>query len=82
MFLTTTSVVILQRQETAEAKRELEEYRLSAEGRVADAKREGIEAGKTAGDALLRAAELKKGCHRKIADRENKRGCSVENYLT
>src|SRR5260370_18827451 len=50
VFVTTASVVILQRHETAEAKTELEEYKLSAESKVADAKKEGIEAGKTAGN--------------------------------
>ena len=57
VFITTASVVILQRQETTEAKRELEEYKLSVESKVADAKKEGIEAGKAAGGALLKAAE-------------------------
>jgi hypothetical protein len=57
---TTTAVVILQRRETAEAKRELEEYKLTVEAKVADAKTEGIEAGKAAGNALLRAATLEK----------------------
>jgi hypothetical protein len=60
VFLTTASVVILQRHETAEAKRELEEYKLSADGKVADAKKEGIEAGKVAGNAMVRASELEK----------------------
>jgi hypothetical protein len=60
VFLTTAAVVILQRHETAEAKRELDEYKLTVESKVADAKREGLEAGKAAGDALLRAAELEK----------------------
>jgi len=60
VFITTASVVILQRHETAEAKRELDEYKLTVESKVADAKKEGIEAGRTAGNALLRAAELEK----------------------
>jgi hypothetical protein len=60
VFITTASVVVLQRHETAEAKRELDEYKLSADGRVADAKREGIEAGKVAGNAMVRASELEK----------------------
>jgi hypothetical protein len=58
--VTTTSVVFLQRRETAEAKRELEEYKLTVEAKVADAKTEGIEAGRTAGNALVRAAGLEK----------------------
>jgi hypothetical protein len=60
VFITTAAVVILQRHETAEAKKELEEYKLTVESKVADAKKEGIEAGKTAGNALVRAAELEK----------------------
>jgi hypothetical protein len=59
VFLTTASVVILQRHETADAKNELDEYKLTVEAKVADAKKEGIEAGKTAGNALVRAEELK-----------------------
>jgi hypothetical protein len=59
VFVTTASVVILQRHETVEAKRELEEYKLSAESKVADAKKEGIEAGKMAGNALVRSEELR-----------------------
>jgi hypothetical protein len=57
VFVTTAAVVILQRHETAEANRELEEYKLSVESKVADAKKEGIEAGKAAGGALLKAAQ-------------------------
>ncbi len=60
VFITTASVVILQRHETVEAKRELEDYKLSVDGRVADAKREGIEAGKIAGNAMVRASDLEK----------------------
>jgi hypothetical protein len=51
---------VVQRIELAQSQKELEEYKLTVEGKVADAKKEGIEAGKTAGDALLRAAELEK----------------------
>ncbi|WP_429041164.1 hypothetical protein [Bradyrhizobium elkanii] len=57
---TTASVVILTRHETAEAKRELEEYKLTVEAKVADATARGIEAGKSAGAALVRAADLEK----------------------
>jgi hypothetical protein len=60
VFVTTAAVVILQRHETAEANRELDEYKLTVESKVADAKKEGIEAGKSAGNALLRAADLEK----------------------
>jgi hypothetical protein len=55
----TWAVVRLQRIELAESKRELDEYKLTVEGKVADAKREGIEAGKMAGNALVRAEELR-----------------------
>lgn len=69
--LTTTAVVVLTRQESAEAKRELAEYKLTVEAKVADAKKEGIEAGKSAGDALLRAATANEGAakaHKRIAE--------------
>jgi hypothetical protein len=49
VFITTASVVILQRHETAEANRELEEYKLSVEGKVADAKRKVLKPGKLPG---------------------------------
>jgi hypothetical protein len=38
----------------------LEAYKLTVDGKVADAKSEGIKAGATAGNALVRAAELEK----------------------
>jgi hypothetical protein len=60
VFITTASVVALQRQETAQAERDLKEYKLSVEGKVADAKMEGLEVGKIAGDALVRASEMEK----------------------
>lgn len=60
VFITTASVVILQRREAAETKAEFEEYKLSVEGKVADAKREGLEAGKIAGNAVIRVAESEK----------------------
>jgi hypothetical protein len=60
VFATTAAVVILQRREASEARHELAEYKLTVEGKVADAKKEGIEAGKAAGNALLRAADLEK----------------------
>lgn len=53
-------VIRLQKLEAADAQAAFTRYKLEVEGRVADAKREGVEAGKTAGDALLRAAELEK----------------------
>jgi hypothetical protein len=58
--LATTFVVTLTREELEQSKRELDAYKLTTDGKVADARKEGIEAGKTAGDALVRAAELEK----------------------
>jgi hypothetical protein len=60
VFVTTTSVVLLQRREAAQTQHEFDEYKLTVEGQVAAAKQEGIEAGKAAGNAILRAAELEK----------------------
>lgn len=60
VVVTTTAVIIVQRREATAAKEEFERYKVGVAGQVADAKREGIEAGKTAGDAVLRAAELEK----------------------
>lgn len=60
VFVTTASVVILQRRDIAQTKREYEEYKLTVDAKVADAKQEGIAAGKSAGDALLKAAVLEK----------------------
>lgn len=60
VFIATASVVILTRRENAETKAEYEAYKLTVGGKVADAKNEGIKAGKDAGDALVRAAELEK----------------------
>ncbi|MEA2899716.1 MAG: hypothetical protein QOJ84_5331 [Bradyrhizobium sp.] len=60
VVVTTASVVILTRHENAETKKEYASYKLTVDGKVADAKKEGIEAGKTAGNALVRAAELEK----------------------
>jgi hypothetical protein len=53
-------IVQLQKREAADAHDAFERYKLSVEGKVAEAKKEGIEAGKSAGDALLRAAALEK----------------------
>jgi hypothetical protein len=52
--------ISLSKSEAEQAKQELESYKITVEGKVADAKREGIQAGKMAGDAILRAAELEK----------------------
>ena len=63
----TYAIVVSGNIKEANLKRELKEkddaletYKLTVDGKVADAKREGIEAGKTAGDALVRAAGLEK----------------------
>jgi hypothetical protein len=53
-------IIQLEKQEAAESKAEFDKYKLTVEGKVADAKKEGIEAGKAAGNALVRAAELEK----------------------
>ena len=50
----------LQKQETKDVNEALERYKIGVAAQVADAKKEGIEAGKTAGDALVRAAALEK----------------------
>lgn len=60
VFIATTSVVVLQRRENAKTKYEYEEFKLKVDVRVADAKQEGITAGKQAGDALFKAASLEK----------------------
>jgi hypothetical protein len=52
-------IIQLAKQETADSKKEFEAYKLTVEGKVADAKSEGIKAGETAGNALVRAEELK-----------------------
>jgi hypothetical protein len=56
----TWAVVRLQRIELAESQKAFNEYKLAAEGKVAEAKTEGIKAGEKAGNALVRAAELEK----------------------
>jgi hypothetical protein len=60
VFVTTASVVILQRRENVETKREYDAYKLKVDAKVADAKREGIAAGEKAGNAIVRAAALEK----------------------
>jgi hypothetical protein len=50
----------LQKAEALAASASFERYKLGVEGRVADAAKKGIEAGKAAGDALVRAAQLEK----------------------
>jgi hypothetical protein len=56
----TWQVVRLQRLELADSKTAFDLYKLTVDGQVADAKKEGIDAGKAAGDALVRAAALEK----------------------
>lgn len=53
-------IIQLAKQDAAESKSDLDAYKLTVEGKVADAKKEGIAAGKIAGDALVRAAALEK----------------------
>ncbi len=60
VIVSTYAVVQLQRKEATDAKSDLDRYKLTVEGQVADAKKEGIEAGKTAGNAMVRAASLEK----------------------
>ena len=58
--ISTFAVIKLQKAAEEQTKLDFEAYKLTAEGKVADAKKEGIEAGKIAGDALVRAAALEK----------------------
>jgi hypothetical protein len=58
--IATYAVIRLQKAEAKDASDAYELYKLGVAAQVADAKREGIEAGRTAGDALVRAAELEK----------------------
>jgi hypothetical protein len=53
----TTGVIIVQKREAVAAKDELDRYRLTVDGRIADARKEGIAAGEAAGGVLLKAAE-------------------------
>ncbi len=58
--MSTWIIVRLQKQEAIDSAKQFDKYKLGVEDRVAEAKKEGIEAGKTAGNAILRAAELEK----------------------
>lgn len=58
--ITTAGSIISHKREARSADKALEAYKLTVDAKVADAKKEGIEAGRTAGDALVRAAELEK----------------------
>jgi hypothetical protein len=53
----TTGAVMSARREAAAAQRNLERYKATVAGQVADAKRAGIEAGEKAGNADLKAAQ-------------------------
>jgi hypothetical protein len=55
--VTTFITIKLQKQEATDAQNDLERYKATVAGQVADAEREGIAAGKAAGDAILRASE-------------------------
>jgi hypothetical protein len=56
--ISTAGSIVSHKREALAAEQSLEKYKLTVDGRVADAKKEGIEAGKNAGDALLKAAAL------------------------
>jgi len=58
--ISTYAVIRLQKAESKAANDAFDLYKLGVAAQVADAKKQGIEAGKTAGDALVRAAELEK----------------------
>jgi hypothetical protein len=53
----TAGVIVVQKREAIAAKAELERYKSAADGKIADARREGIDAGKKATDAELKAAQ-------------------------
>jgi hypothetical protein len=63
-------VVVLTRKEASELKREYDTYKLTVDAKVAEAKEEGIKAGKAAGDALARAAVLEKEAARLTKEAE------------
>lgn len=60
VVVSTYAVIRLQNAEAKAASDAFDLYKLGVAAQVADAKKEGIEAGKTAGNALVRAAELEK----------------------
>lgn len=59
-WLSTFVISRLQKQEAAAAVESFERYKAGVAGEVAEAQKRGIEAGRAASDALLRAAELEK----------------------
>ncbi|QGY05537.1 hypothetical protein MMSR116_29320 [Methylobacterium mesophilicum SR1.6/6] len=54
---TTAGSIITHKREAEAAQKDLERYKIIVEGKVADAHKEGIEAGRSATDALARASE-------------------------
>ncbi|WFU07810.1 hypothetical protein QA646_10805 [Rhizobium sp. CB3090] len=63
----TYATIRLAKEESVAAKAELDAYKLAADEKVADAKREGIKAGENAANAQLKAAELEKeAAHAKL----------------
>jgi hypothetical protein len=60
VVVTTRAVIVLQDQEAKDNAEALERYKAGVAVQVADARKEGIQAGKAAGDALVRAAALEK----------------------
>jgi hypothetical protein len=66
----------LQKQEARDAHDALERYKLTVAAQVADAKKEGIEAGKVAGDATVKAAEANRA-----AAEANERAAKAELEL-
>lgn len=68
--LATVFVLILTRKEASEIKREYDTYKLTVDAQMAEAKVEGIKAGESAGDALVRAAALEKKAARLTKEAE------------
>lgn len=60
VVVSTAATIKLQKLSGEQTKLEFERYKLGVAAQVADAKREGIQAGEKAGNAMLRAAELEK----------------------
>ena len=58
--ISTYVVIKLQALEASDARTAFEQYKLGVAAQVAEAKREGIEAGRSAGNAILRAAKSEK----------------------
>jgi hypothetical protein len=58
--ISTFVIIKMQKAEAIASEAAFDEYKFGVAAQVAEAKKEGIEAGKTAGNALVRAAELEK----------------------